>query len=62
MLLVYLVEGGGTSVELHILTTHFHRGEGGSQEVICTWKWVKVPTPLHSRLHASCSHSSWRGV
>jgi hypothetical protein len=27
LLIVYLVEGGGTSVELHILTTHLHKGE-----------------------------------
>ena len=26
LFIVYLVEGGGTSVELHILTTHSHRG------------------------------------
>jgi hypothetical protein len=35
MLLVYLAEGSGTSVELHILTTHLQSGESGSQEVVC---------------------------
>ncbi len=29
------MEGGGTSVELHILTTHLQRGESGSREIVC---------------------------
>jgi hypothetical protein len=42
LLRVYLVEGRGTSVELHILTTHLHSGESGSHEVLCTEEWVEV--------------------
>ena len=33
LLRVYLAEGPDTSVELLILTTHLHRGCGGSREV-----------------------------
>jgi len=33
LLLVYLVEGQSTCVELHILATHLHRGESGIYEV-----------------------------
>jgi len=35
LLRVYLREGDGTSVELHILTTHLHRDESGLREVVC---------------------------
>jgi len=35
MLLVYLVEGGGTSVELRILITYLQSGESSSCEVVC---------------------------
>ena len=35
LLIVYLLEGGSTSVELPILATHFQRRESGSREVDC---------------------------
>ncbi len=43
MLIVYLVEGGGTSVELHILTTHLQRGENGLCEVVCIGSGYNYP-------------------
>ena len=43
LLIVYLQEGGSTSVELHILATHFQRRESGSREVVCQEEWVEVP-------------------
>jgi len=32
------MEDGGTSVELHILSTHFQKGKSGSREVVCAEK------------------------
>jgi hypothetical protein len=60
LFIVYLVEGPGTSVELHILTTHLQRG---SREVVCTQEWVELPRwrkRSQTRRRAALSSLHWR--
>jgi hypothetical protein len=63
LLRVYLMEGCSASVELHILTTHLHRGESGAREVIYTGEWVELPSckkRSHTRGVVALPSLHWR--
>ena len=60
LLKVYLVEGSGTSVELHILPTHL---QSGSCKVVCTEEWVELPRwKKGSYTRSMATHLQYKGA